>query len=539
MPETPNSPINFAAELERIANELNQARTKSRKSSKLYAHVSGSATKGGYLLLNAINDRVLPYELSGLGIVVALGKKQHRDAHAQGLFKMLGLSLLRKLHPERFKAGKGTPGMSPLSEIEGKRPLVGRDGKPLVWIESGEWGETRYAARLSGEPATGAHDRVEQDRLDYYRTMAIDYADVCRVLALTLRKRATSPFSLPADSCETKKPNHDSPEKEESERIRKQEERNRAYRERGRIYRQVGHARKKCDVPELLRLLCAEIELWINDLKSETLSILDDTECSRDARRMFRHAPKTLLILPGEISKPFLISPDALDLVELAVGESQARSLTRRLDLLNEQKTAFARSVADVASTWDDKGGNDFRILLSLDEQRKALKVAAYDACRFIETLAILAAARIQTLSAATSPIPSTASKAKTDNAPASSPVPSTRNEPRSQRPDGFYPPRTVVWHGQPHECDLTKGQMAFLQLGLHNIEIDVCMLMHQKTGTVWKERYMHSQSQRDKISQYLSRLNKQFLAARPPLDIEFSLRRGADFVSRTEPCPR
>ncbi len=105
------------------------------------------------------------------------------------------------------------------------------------------------------------------------------------------------------------------------------------------------------------------------------------------------------------------------------------------------------------------------------------------------------------------------------------------------QRTDGVYPPSTVVWRGGEHQCDLTRREMAFLQLGIVAQEVDVYRLMHPKNGLLWKERYLNAKSARDKISQFISRLNTKLLDAKPPLGISFSLRRDADSISRTDPA--
>ena len=102
-------------------------------------------------------------------------------------------------------------------------------------------------------------------------------------------------------------------------------------------------------------------------------------------------------------------------------------------------------------------------------------------------------------------------------------------------RADGFYPPRTAVWHGQEHDCDLTEAQMAFLSVGLTDREVEISQLMNSKNGLVWTVLYRNDRATRDKISQFLSRLNARLSQARPPLGVSFSLRRSADSISREE----
>jgi len=104
------------------------------------------------------------------------------------------------------------------------------------------------------------------------------------------------------------------------------------------------------------------------------------------------------------------------------------------------------------------------------------------------------------------------------------------------QRPDGVYSQSEIIWRGVGRQCQLTVPQMKFLKLGLAEAEIDIHKLMHPKHGVVWKQRYQHSKGVRDKISQFISRLNKALADANPPLGIVFSLPRDAQVVSRADP---
>lgn len=104
------------------------------------------------------------------------------------------------------------------------------------------------------------------------------------------------------------------------------------------------------------------------------------------------------------------------------------------------------------------------------------------------------------------------------------------------QRPDGVYSQSEIIWRGVGRQCQLTVPQMKFLKLGLADAEIDIHKLMHPKHGVVWKQRYQHSKGVRDKISQFISRLNKALADANPPLGIVFSLPRDAQVVSRADP---
>ena len=100
-------------------------------------------------------------------------------------------------------------------------------------------------------------------------------------------------------------------------------------------------------------------------------------------------------------------------------------------------------------------------------------------------------------------------------------------------RPDGVYPPRTIIFLGREHTCDLTPQHMSFLQLGLQNTEIDVHELMHPRDGLIFKQRYRRAPAQRNAISKLTSRVNERLLEASPPLRFTFSLARNDDVVVR------
>lgn len=103
-------------------------------------------------------------------------------------------------------------------------------------------------------------------------------------------------------------------------------------------------------------------------------------------------------------------------------------------------------------------------------------------------------------------------------------------------RPDGVYPPRTIVYRGREHTCDLTDAEAAFLDRALKGGEVDVHELMRPVDGLAFKERYVANQAKRNRISQFLSRLQTRLLAARPPLGVGLSLPRGKDYVARDDP---
>ena len=109
---------------------------------------------------------------------------------------------------------------------------------------------------------------------------------------------------------------------------------------------------------------------------------------------------------------------------------------------------------------------------------------------------------------------------------------------PSERKPDGFHPPRTIIWRGDAYDCELTKQQIAFYTLAVDKAEIDIHLVMHRGKGAVWRESYRNTKRHRDKISQFLSRLNGDLSAAQPPLPVTFSLRRNSDFIGKSEPSP-
>lgn len=165
-------------------------------------------------------------------------------------------------------------------------------------------------------------------------------------------------------------------------------------RERSKIAKRVETARVSGNVPDILRLLIAELELWTRELKMETLTLFEDTDHGRDARRMMRNPPATLSISPGYIMCPFMVVQDARDVVELVVGESQANALANRFETFDGLRRQFGEAVSDLARVWDDAPNTHLEQLVTIDRHRSDLKLAAMDLCRYVDTLANLAAAR-------------------------------------------------------------------------------------------------------------------------------------------------
>lgn len=316
-------------------------------------------------------------------------------------------------------------------------------------------------------------------------------------------------------------------------------------RERSKIAVDFLVAREKADVPDLLRLLIAELVLWTRELKTETFMLFEDTDRARDARRMMQSASTEIRLLPAFVAYPFMFTQDVQDIVEIVVGEAQARALTNRIKIFDGLREQFGEALCDMATSWDDDPNAHFEYLLAINEQRSSLKHDAFDLCHFIDTLAKVAACRDERSRPQNGIVDSAASNstntadtfATYDPFTSSSSTSQHRvNSDDGQRPDGFYAPCTIVWRGIEHRCEVTKNEMAFLELGLRQSEIDVNLLMHAKSGLLWNTRYINSKKNRDTISKFLSRLGSRLSSANPALGISFSLLRGRDYILRTDP---
>lgn len=101
-------------------------------------------------------------------------------------------------------------------------------------------------------------------------------------------------------------------------------------------------------------------------------------------------------------------------------------------------------------------------------------------------------------------------------------------------RPDGVYPPRTIVVRGREYKCDLNKREMAFLGMALRDEEVELGRLIHRGLDAVWKQSFANTRTTRNKVTQFLSRLNRKLAAAVPAFPFFFSLPRGRASVTRT-----
>lgn len=98
---------------------------------------------------------------------------------------------------------------------------------------------------------------------------------------------------------------------------------------------------------------------------------------------------------------------------------------------------------------------------------------------------------------------------------------------------DGVFPPRTIVFRGVRHTCELTALEAKFVAAVLGNVDTEIGTLMNSGNGAVWQEPY--TSGKRAKISQLLTRLNSKLLDASPSLRIQYTLKRGMSVVSRSE----
>lgn len=100
-------------------------------------------------------------------------------------------------------------------------------------------------------------------------------------------------------------------------------------------------------------------------------------------------------------------------------------------------------------------------------------------------------------------------------------------------RPDGVYPPHTIVVAGREYRCDLNKDQMEFMEIAVRDAEIALGRLIHRGKDAFWRETFTNDQKTRNKVHQFLSRLNKQLANASPQFPFFFSLPRGFRSIVR------
>lgn len=101
-------------------------------------------------------------------------------------------------------------------------------------------------------------------------------------------------------------------------------------------------------------------------------------------------------------------------------------------------------------------------------------------------------------------------------------------------RLDGVYPPRTVIVAGREYKCDLTPDEMTFLTMALGSDEVELGRLIHRGQDALWRETFSNSKKTRNKVHQFVSRLNKSLAKASPQFPFFFSLPRGRTAVTRT-----
>lgn len=98
---------------------------------------------------------------------------------------------------------------------------------------------------------------------------------------------------------------------------------------------------------------------------------------------------------------------------------------------------------------------------------------------------------------------------------------------------DGVYPPHSLVLRGREYRCELTRRESAFMALALRADEIPLGTLIHRGQDALWQETFRNNQVTRDKVAQFLSRLNKKLAATTPPFPVIFALPRNITSIRR------
>ena len=101
-------------------------------------------------------------------------------------------------------------------------------------------------------------------------------------------------------------------------------------------------------------------------------------------------------------------------------------------------------------------------------------------------------------------------------------------------RPDGVYPPRTIIVRSREYKCDLNAREMAFLGIALGDEEVELGHIIHRGRDALWKETFSDTKKTRNKVTKFLSRLNQKLVAAKPQFPFFFSLPRGRRSIVRT-----
>jgi hypothetical protein len=75
---------------------------------------------------------------------------------------------------------------------------------------------------------------------------------------------------------------------------------------------------------------------------------------------------------------------------------------------------------------------------------------------------------------------------------------------------------------------------MTFLAMALGSDEVEVGRLIHRGQDAMWRETFSNTTKTRNKVHQFLSRLNKSLAQASPQFPFFFSLPRGRTSGIRT-----
>jgi hypothetical protein len=79
----------------------------------------------------------------------------------------------------------------------------------------------------------------------------------------------------------------------------------------------------------------------------------------------------------------------------------------------------------------------------------------------------------------------------------------------------------------------MTRMDQSFLALAMDEQFLDVARVMNESDNALWDELFRNAKSQRDKISQFLLRVNNKLAKAKPPVPLSFSLKRGDKYIQR------
>ncbi|MEX0678370.1 MAG: hypothetical protein WD063_14915 [Pirellulales bacterium] len=99
--------------------------------------------------------------------------------------------------------------------------------------------------------------------------------------------------------------------------------------------------------------------------------------------------------------------------------------------------------------------------------------------------------------------------------------------------PDGYHAPNQVVFRGIEHTCSLSRKEELFIAKGVVSQFVQIDQVMRIDSDAVWRETFRNTKAQRDRISQFLGRLNNKLAKATPPLRLSFHVVHGKPHIRR------